>query len=73
MTFERDEDASASVFDTRIELVSATNDSVELKVAGTPFTVAKGETERQEANLNITIKSITTHKVVLKVGDVSGV
>lgn len=73
VTFERDEEATASVFDTRIELVSAATDSVDLKVAGIPFTVTKGETESQEANLNITIKSITEDKVVLKIGDVSAV
>ncbi|MEU8804328.1 hypothetical protein [Spirillospora sp. NPDC048819] len=73
MTFERAEEASASAFGTRIDLVSATTDSVELRVAGIPFTVAKGETGSQEANLNITIKSITANKIVLKIGDVSGV
>jgi hypothetical protein len=70
VTFERTAPASASILGRDIELLNTANDRVTLKVAGTEIVVTLEDTEAQEANLNITIESITQAKVIVRFSEV---
>ncbi|QKW33733.1 hypothetical protein HUT06_06535 [Actinomadura sp. NAK00032] len=70
VTFDREGPSAATVLGRDVELTTTERDRVTLTVAATEITVALDDHEAQEANLNITIKSIGSKKVAIRFSEV---
>ena len=71
VTFHRGTASSASVLGRKIDLLSAGGNSVTLRIADADLTVSRDDREVQEANLNVTIKSITGEAVIVGFSEVA--
>ncbi|GAA1872125.1 hypothetical protein [Actinomadura bangladeshensis] len=71
VTFDRRGPSTATVLGRDVELLLTEPTRVTLTVAATEITVPLDDHEAQEANLNITIKSIGSGKVVIRFSEVA--
>lgn len=66
LTFNRGVDANVEILGVKAELVTATDKTVTMKLAGNELTIPVGENETS-GNFDVTVQEITKDKVVLAV------